>query len=148
MPGTFTQLLFHIIFSTKHREPVISPEIEPRLYNYIGGVIRGERGSLLEIGGVADHVHLLVRWRPDGSLSDLMRSVKGNSSRWMHEQFPATPFAWQDGYAAFSVSKSAEGDVQRYIAGQREHHRARSFMEELEAFLTAHGVAFERRYLE
>lgn len=91
---------------------------------------------------------MLVRWRADGSVSEFMRDVKSNSSRWMHETLPARTFAWQDGYAAFSVSKSAEQDVRKYIAHQREHHRTRSFIEELEAFLNAHEVAYERKYLD
>lgn len=119
MPGTYSQLLMHIVFSTKHRERWIAGEVAERLYPYMGGIIRSEKGSLLEIGGVADHVHLLIRWRPDESVSSLMRIVKSRSSLWIHQTFAAlTPFAWQEGYSAFSVSKVAGG------CGQSVHHQS------------------------
>ena len=114
MPGTYSQLLLHIVFSTKSRRAWIVPDVADRLYEYIGGIVRAERGVVYGIGGVADHVHLLLRWRPDGSVSDLMRTVKARSSRWVHETYPAMrEFAWQEGYAAFAVSKSREEAVKR-----------------------------------
>ena len=88
MPGTYSQLLLHVVTSTKGRMPWISPAVAERLYPYIGGVVRAEKGALYEIGGVEDHVHLYLRWRPDGRLSDLMRTVKAGSSKWMRETFP------------------------------------------------------------
>jgi len=148
MPGTYTQLLYHIVFSTKHRAPWIKPEISTRLYPYIGGIIRAERGTLYDIGGVEDHVHLYLRWRADGSLSDLMRTVKARSSKWVHDTFPdLTDFAWQEGYSAFSVSKSQEEAVKHYIATQREHHAHESFQTELLRFLKAHGIEFDEKYI-
>ena len=89
MPGTYSQILLHIVFSTRHREPLITPDLAPRLYDYMGGIIRGEKGTLYAIGGVEDHIHLYLRWRPDKAVSDLMRAVKANSSSWVHETFPA-----------------------------------------------------------
>ena len=148
MAQTFSQILLHIVFSTKERHPFITPHIRPRLYDYIGGIIRQQRGVLYAIGGMPDHVHLLIRWRPDESVSDLMRRVKGASSHWIHETYPElAAFAWQAGYAAFSVSKSSENAVKAYIANQEEHHRSRSFKEELLALLLTHGVEFEERWV-
>lgn len=148
MPGTYSQLLLHIVFSTKGREMWITPGVAERLYPFIGGLVRGERGTLYDIGGVADHVHLYLRWRADGAVSDLMRTVKARSSKWVHDAFPALrAFAWQEGYAAFSVSKSQEDAVKRYIAGQAEHHKKEDFKAELLKLLRAHGVEFEERYV-
>ncbi len=148
MPGTYSQILLHMIFSTKYRQPWITPDVENQLYPYLGGIIKGERGVLYEIGGIEDHAHLLVRWRPDGSVSDLMRCLKANSSKWIHETFPALRgFAWQEGYSVFSVSKSQEETVKKYIQGQREHHRGQDFKTELLKLLRAHGVEFDEKYV-
>jgi putative transposase len=148
MPGTHSQILLHIVFATKRRERWLTPDISDRLYAFIGGIVRDERGVLLSIGGVEDHVHLLVRWRTDGAVADLMRNVKARSSRWMHDSFPALAgFAWQDGYGVFSVSKSQEEGVKRYIAGQAAHHAQVGFKEELLALLRRHGVEFDERYV-
>ena len=148
MPGTYSQLLLHVVTSTKGRKPWISTEVADRLYAYIGGIIRGERGVLYEIGGVEDHVHLYLRWRPDGRLSDLMRVVKAGSSKWIHESFPElAAFAWQEGYSAFSVSKSQEDVLKGYIRNQAEHHKKEDFKSELLRVLRAHGVEFEEKYV-
>ena len=148
MPGTYTQILLHVVFSTKHREPWITGQIPDRLYAYMGGIVRAEQGALYSIGGVADHVHLYLRWRPDAAISDLMRTVKARSSRWVHQRFPALgAVAWQEGYSAFSVSKSQEQAVKKYIAGQAEHHAKESFKSELLRLLRAHDVEFDERYV-
>ena len=148
MPGTYSQLLLHIVFSTKQRQRWIAPEVAERLYPYIGGIIRAEKGVLYQIGGVEDHVHLYLRWRPDAAISDLMRTVKARSSKWVHEMFPALQaFAWQEGYSVFSVSKSQEDAVKAYIAGQAEHHRKEDLRSELLRLLRAHGVEFDERYV-
>ncbi len=148
MPGTYSQLLLHIIFSTKGRTPWISCEVAERLYAYIGGIVRAEKGVLYAIGGVEDHVHLYLRWRPDGSVSDLMRTVKARSSKWVHDTFPnLVAFTWQEGYSVFSVSKSQEGAVKKYIAEQAEHHKKEDFKSELLHFLRAHGVEFDDKYV-
>lgn len=148
MPGTYSQLLLHVVFSTKHREPWIVPEVAARLYPYMGGLVRAEKGVLYDIGGVEDHVHLYLRWRPDGAISDLMRTVKARSSKWVHDTFSdLAAFAWQEGYSVFSASKSQEESVKRYIAGQAEHHRQEDFKLELLRMLRAHGVDFDERYV-
>jgi putative transposase len=114
----------------------------------MGGLVRSMDGVAIAIGGVTDHVHLLVRWRPDEKLAELLRVVKSRSSRWVHDTFPALrDFRWQEAYAAFTVSKSQSKDVGNYIYAQAEHHRTVTFEEELRRFLTKHGIAFDDRYL-
>lgn len=146
MSNTLTNIVIHIIFSTKGRAPQIKPEFAERLYSYIGGVARNLECDLLAAGGVEDHVHLLVAFHPTVAVSDLLRDVKSNSSRWLHEDLKVA-FEWQRGFAAFSVSESNVPEVRTYIANQREHHTRRSYEEELVAFLERHNVTFDRTYL-
>ena len=148
MPGTYSQLLLHVVTSTKGRKPWISTAVAERLYPYIGGIVRAEKGVLYEIGGVEDHVHLYLRWRPDGTVSDLMRKVKSGSSKWIHETFPElAAFTWQEGYSVFSVSKSREDALKRYIKGQAGHHKTEDFKFELLRILRAHSVEFDEKYV-
>ncbi|MBX9926974.1 MAG: IS200/IS605 family transposase [Hyphomicrobiaceae bacterium] len=148
MPGTYSQILLHVVFSTKGRQPLISAEIAERLYPYIGGIVRAERGILIAIGGVEDHLHMYLRWRPDGSISDLMRTVKSRSSKWLHTTYPHLAcFAWQEGYSAFSVSKSQENAVKAYITRQREHHQKEDFTSELMRLLDTHAIEVDQRYV-
>jgi REP element-mobilizing transposase RayT len=148
MPGTYSQILLHVVFSTKHRQAWIAPEIAERLYPYIGGIVRAENGVLYDIGGIEDHVHVYLRWRPDESVSNLMRTLKSRSSKWIHETFPAlAAFAWQEGYSVFSVSKSQEQAVKNYIVGQAEHHKKEDFKSELLRLLRAHGVELDERFV-
>jgi REP element-mobilizing transposase RayT len=122
--------------------------MQPRLYDYMGGIIRSEKGVLMEIGGLPDHIHLLISWRPDKSISDLMRNLKAHSSGWAKNTFPAAQsFAWQEGYAVFSVSQSQAGAVGDYIRHQIEHHRGREFKVELLALLRAHEIEFDERFV-
>jgi putative transposase len=148
LPGTYSQMLFHAVFSTKGRKPWIDTEVAERLYPYLGGIVRAEKGVLYDIGGIEDHIHMYFRWRPDGSISDLMRAVKARSSKWIHEMFPMLgQFSWQEGYSIFSVSKSQEGAVKTYIAGQAKQHKKEDFKSELLRFLRAHEVEFDERYV-
>jgi len=148
MPHSYTNLLYHIVFSTKDRHPRLTPELRPRLYEFMAGGVRAEGGAALLINGVADHVHLLARLRQDRALSDVLRSLKADSSGWIHKTFPEQrTFAWQGGYGVFSVSQSQAEAVRRYIANQEAHHRKISFQEEFIALLKAHGVEFDERYL-
>ncbi|MBN8597481.1 MAG: IS200/IS605 family transposase [Planctomycetes bacterium] len=148
MPGTYSQILLHIVFSTKCRTPWITPDVAERLYPYMGGIVRSEKGVLYDIGGIEDHVHMYLRWRPDATVSDLMRDVKANSSKWIHDTFPNLGgFAWQEGYGVFSVSKSQESAVKAYIAGQHEHHKKEDFKSELLRMLRLHEIEFEERYV-
>jgi|SRR3954447_16060291 putative transposase len=148
MPRSYTNLIYHIVFSTKDRRPTITHEREQRLYEYIGGIIRGLGGILLCVNGVADHIHLMVKLRPDRSVSDVLRELKANSSGWMHDAFPnAADFSWQNGYGAFTVSESQVLKVSDYIARQKEHHRKESFEDEFVSMLEKNGIEFERKYL-
>lgn len=147
MAGTYSQILFHIVFSTKGRRPSITEDVRERLYAYIGGIVRAERGALYAIGGVEDHVHLLVRWRPDASVSDLMRAVKSRSTKWVKAELGLAEFGWQEGYSVFSVSKSQEQGVKEYIGKQADHHQVVGFKEELVRLLDAHGVEFEEKWV-
>jgi len=148
MPGSYSQLLLHAVFSTKGRVAWITPQVTQRLYPYIAGIVRSEMGVLRAIGGVEDHLHLYLQWRPNGSVSDLMRTIKSRSSKWMHATFPQLKgFAWQEGYSVFSVSKSQEPAVKRYIAQQAKHHEKEDFKSELFRILRAHGVEFDPKYV-
>ncbi|MBL8852242.1 MAG: IS200/IS605 family transposase [Planctomycetaceae bacterium] len=148
MPGTYSQVLLHIVFSTKERRSWLRPEVAEKLYPYLGGIVRGNKGTLYAIGGAEDHVHLYLRWRTDEAISDLMRVMKSDSSKWVHDTFPdLQSFAWQTGYAVFSVSKSQEGAVKRYIEGQAEHHPRIDFKSEPLRSLRAHEIEFDERYV-
>jgi REP element-mobilizing transposase RayT len=144
MPSAWTQNFYHIVFSTKDRVNSIKPELEERLHPFMGGIVRDLRCSLLEINGIPDHVHLLVRYRPDLSHSELIRHIKGRSSRWIHDTFPLhRAFAWQEGYGGFTVSKSNVEKVAEYIRNQKQHHRTQDFKTEFLALLRAHGIDFD-----
>lgn len=148
MPRSYTNLIYHIVFSTKDRKPLITSEREGRLYEYIGGIIRGLGGILLIINGVDDHVHVLAKLRPDRSVSDVLRDLKANSSGWMHDVFPdARDFSWQNGYGAFTVSESQVGNVTDYIAKQKQHHLNESFEREFVTILEKNGISFQMKYL-
>jgi REP element-mobilizing transposase RayT len=148
MPSTFLSLHYHLVFSTKHRQPWIEESWMPRLHEYLGGTVNGLGGMTQGVGGVADHVHLLVGLKATHCLADFMRELKKASSVWVHEEIKLADFAWQEGYGAFTVSPTAQASVRRYIANQAEHHRGKSFREELAGFLTASGVGFEDRHLD
>jgi REP element-mobilizing transposase RayT len=147
MADTFTNLLTHVIFSTKDRLPLITPEIKPRLHAYLGGIVRSLDGIALAIDGPIDHVHLLIKTPASAALADVIRTVKANSSRWVHETFPRADFAWQTGYGAFSVSFSNVEQVRTYIANQEDHHKTISFQEEFVAFLKRHSIEYDERYI-
>src|ERR1700682_1891045 len=148
MSDSYTNLLYHIVFSTKDRRPLITPEYEVRLYDYLGGTIRKLGGISLELNGTEDHIHLLAKLRPDRALSDVLRDLKANASGWMHDVFPELKdFSWQRGYGAFTVSHSNVEEVRRYIARQKEHHQQISFRDEFIQFLTANGIVYADRYL-
>lgn len=148
MPNTYTNLLYHVVFSTKHRELTIKQDFQQDLYAYIGGIVRGEGGMLLEIGGMPDHVHLLIKLKPSIALSQILQHIKGNSSKWLNEEkIEQQNFHWQEGFSAFTVSESQVEHVRHYIRNQEEHHRKLSFQDELRALLIKHGIEFDERYL-
>jgi REP element-mobilizing transposase RayT len=143
---TAGNLLLHLIFGTKDRRPLITPEIRNDLFAYLGGIIREMHGTALIINGTADHVHMLIRIRPAQAAAEIARVVKANSSRWVHEKWKAR-FAWQTGYGAFSVSESNVPGGSQYIATQEEHHKKLTFQEEYVAFLKKNKIDFDERYI-
>jgi putative transposase len=148
MANTFTSLYYHLIFSTKNREPWIRPELESRVWPYFGGIARENDFKALLVGGIENHVHLLLGVPPTLSVSKAVQLIKGGSSKWMKEAMPGfAGFEWQDGYAAFSVSKSHLPEVEAYIRNQREHHRHKSLEEEYRVFLARHEIQYDERYL-
>ncbi len=148
MANTFTSLHFHVVFSTKNREPWLHQEIEARVWSYMGGIARDNHMKPLMIGGVENHVHLLVGMPPSLAVSKAVQLIKGASSAWIRETMAGLRgFGWQDGYAAFTVSKSLIPEVEAYIRGQREHHRVKTFEEEYRAFLEKHEIPYEEKYL-
>jgi putative transposase len=123
------------------------PDWSPRLYQYIGGTLRAKGNVLLAAGGMPDHIHLMVSLGRQTTIADIVRDIKANSSRWIHETFDSLRgFAWQIGYAAFSVSQSNLNEVTQYIANQSEHHRVRTFQEEFVLFLKRHGVQDDEQH--
>jgi putative transposase len=146
MSHTYTNLLTHFVFSTKDRSPLITKEISPELFAYLGGLVKELKGKAIAIGGMEDHVHLLISLPPTVSTSDAMRFIKANSSKWLSERF-GTPFSWQIGYGAFSVSRSNVDSVVKYIQNQEEHHKKFDFREEFLKFLKSNEVEFEEEYL-
>ena len=146
MAQTYTKLVYHIVFSTKNREPMIDPEWRDELHAYIGGIIRNRKGDLLRAGGIPDHMHLLVRLAASRSVSDVVRDVKCNSSLWLHDRgFEA--FDWQNGYGAFTLGFESIPIVAHYIDHQIEHHRSESFQIEFLDMLVQNGVEYDEKYL-
>jgi putative transposase len=147
MGTTFTSLHHHIVFSTKNRESWISPSIEGRVWEYLGGIARHNDIVPVKIGGIDDHIHLVASIPPTLSISKAVQLLKGGSSLWIHETFRRSAFAWQDGYGAFTVSKSQLPDVIRYVEAQSERHRRQTFQREYRALLDRHGIDYDERYL-
>ena len=150
--GSYTKLTYHIVFGTKFRRKSIRSEIVESFYEYIGGTIRNRKGNLIQIGGIEDHLHLLAGLPPTITVSDAVRDIKANASKWINENRNDTrsasdKFEWQIGYGAFTVSYSHIEIVQNYIRSQREHHRTRTFEEEYIGLLERHHIKFERKYL-
>ncbi len=147
MPQSYSGLYYHII-RTKDRHTQILDEIFSRLGEYIGGTISGEGGKLLAYGGMPDHMHLLISLGREHVIADVVKKIKASSSKWMHETFPGMhSFSWQAGYGAFTVSPSIIPNTRKYIANQKEHHRQRTYREELITFLKEYGVQYDEKWL-
>ena len=146
MPQSLASVLIHLIFSTKNREPTIPHERLPQLHAYIVGILDNLQCPSLRTGGVVDHTHTPFSLSRTATIAAVVEEVKTGSSKWMKQQ-GVLHFAWQAGYAAFSVSESQKAAVIRYIEQQAEHHKRHSFQEEVRTFLARHGVAYDERYV-
>lgn len=147
MPSTYLDLNYHLVFSTKNRQPLIHMNWRSDIHGYLGGVVNGLGGVPLNINGVNDHVHLLVGLRSTHCLADFMRELKKASSKWARNQC-ANNFEWQKGYAAFTVSASMKNTVFKYICRQEEHHKVRSFKEELIVMLRRADLRYDPKFLD
>ena len=148
MPNTFTQSHIHSVFAVQNRISLISRNWEERLYQYITAIVQNRGHKLLAINGMPDHVHVLFGMRPAQSLSDLMREIKGDSSRWINEnRFSSGKFSWQEGFCGFSYSKSQITAVAKYIEEQKKHHQKKSFVEEYRKILKDFDIDFDERYI-
>jgi len=146
MPQTLSFNLVHIIFSTKHRAPLINDDVSTALHAYLAGTARRLDCECFRVGGVADHVHLAVKLAPTRTAAKFVSEIKTGSSQWMKQQ-GVGEFAWQRGYAWFSVGPADLGALVRYIDGQAAHHRKRSFQDEMRAFFEKYHIAFDERYV-
>lgn len=146
MSHTYTNLLVHLVFSTKDRRPLIKDEFKSELHAYLGGLIKELKGKPITIGGMPDHVHILASISPTVSTSDAMRLIKANSSKWVSEKFNK-PFEWQKGYGAFSVSRSGMDAVVKYIEDQERHHKKYDFRAEFLELLRRYNIDFDEQYL-
>ena len=148
MANTYTNLIYHIVFSTKGRWPLIQPEWRDRRFAYMGGILREERGVPLEIGGICDHAHVMTKLPPTKALAMILDRLKSCSSKWINENgFLPAGFQWQRGYSAFTVSESAIPRVREYIRRQEVHHKRMTFETELREMLKKNRIEFEEKYL-
>ena len=148
MANTYTQLYFHIVFAVKGRDNLITSKFKIELYKYITGIISNKNQKLMIINGMPNHIHLLIGTKPNCNLSDLVRDIKANSSKWINEnKFVLGKFEWQTGFGAFTVSQSGINKVIKYIKDQEEHHKIKSFKEEYIDFLKGYKIDFEDKYI-
>ena len=140
MGSTFHSITLHAVFACKDRRPLIAPVIASRLYSYLGGILRKRGCLLIEGGGVEDHAHLLIGFAPKNSVAEVLRDIKANSSRWIHETWPDHEFGWQEGYGVFSVSVSHIDKTKAYIRNQAQHHAKHTLEDELRDFMKLHGL--------
>lgn len=148
MANTFSQIYLHFVFSTKNREPWIKPTIEERVWAYIAGIAKAHGLTAIQVGGMEDHIHALTSSATTHSPSHIAKSLKADSSKWIHNEFTGmAQFAWQDGYGVFSVSRSEIDRVVQYIRNQREHHAKQKFEDEYASLLKLHGIDFDERFL-
>jgi len=148
MPSTHHGILIHVVFSTKQRFKLLRKDWRDDLFAYMGGTATQHKSTLLRSGGMADRIHLLLKIHPGFAISDTVKLIKGNSSKWINENRKINArFEWQRGYGAFSVSESMSDTVKRYIANQEEHHRQQTFEAEYIAFLKKHNIDYDPRYV-
>ena len=147
MANAYTQLHIQFVFAVKYREALIHDLWRSRLHQYITGIFQNNHHKMLQINSVADHIHILIGLRPDQSISSLIRNVKSESTKWIKHEKLSLSFAWQEGYGAFSYSKSHLPDVIRYIQTQEEHHKKETFLSEYKRLLTAFAIDFDEQYI-
>jgi len=148
MPNTYTQLYVHVVFAVKGRANLISRSWKEILYQYITGIFTNKNQKLMVINGMPDHLHLLIGLKPDCNLSDLVRDIKANSSKWINEnKWVVGKFEWQSGFGAFTVGQSQIKTVVNYILNQEEHHKKKTFREEYIEFLNAYQIDFKPEYI-
>ena len=148
MPNTYTQIHLHFIFAVKYRAALISGNWKEQLHRYITGIFQNNGHKMLQINTMPDHIHILIGMRPNQSVSSLIQNVKSESTKWINENnFCQNKFAWQEGYGAFSYSKSQLGDVIKYIQNQETHHKKKTFLQEYKDFLEAFEVDWNDEYL-
>jgi REP element-mobilizing transposase RayT len=148
MANTYTEIHIQFVFAVKHRDGLIHSSFKSELYQYIAGIIKNHDHKLLAINGMSDHIHILIGMRPTQSISDLLQDIKGNSSKWINEKkFLKIRFEWQEGYGAFSYSKSQVNKVIDYIKNQEQHHKVKTFREEYLEVLKLYEVEYDERYI-
>ena len=148
MAHSYTKILIHYVFSTKNREKIMTAPLQERLWAYMGGIAKGNNMKALAIGGIEDHVHLLISLPVTLSISKAIQLIKGGSSKWVHDTFPDyNKFNWQEGYGAFSVSISQIKNTIAYINRQKEHHLKESFQDEYISVLEEHVIDYDKRYV-
>jgi putative transposase len=148
MPQSLASVYLHFVFSTKNRAPLITADLRKRLYPYLAGTALGNETKMLDIGGVEDHIHLLVSFGRQVTIADTVKTLKAASSRWVHDAFPnMREFAWQNGYGAFSIGYPDLSDLKAYFARQEEHHKTVSFQDEYRGFLRRYGLSWDERYV-
>ena len=148
MSSSLTNLLYHIVFSTKNRTEIITKTYQEELYKYIGGIIKEKKGILLAIGGMSDHIHIFMKSPASISISYMLKEIKGNSSKWVNNnRYINGKFNWQIGYSAFSVSQSQSEKLENYINNQEAHHKDKLFKDELIELLEKHEIEYDERYL-
>jgi len=148
MANTYTQLHMQLVFAVKFRQALIDKSWEDELYKYITGIVQNHEHKLLSINGMPDHLHLLIGYRPHQALADLLKEIKGDSSKWINDRkFTKTKFNWQEGYGAFSYSKSEVPRICSYIESQKIHHQNKTFLEEYKNLLNEFQVDYDERYI-
>lgn len=148
MANTYTQIHLQLVFAVKYRRALIDKSWKDELYKYITGIVQGNNHKLLGINGIEDHIHILIGFRTHQSLADLLQDIKGNSSKWINERnFTRSEFRWQDGYGAFSYSRSHLKNVLTYIENQEVHHKKIRFIDEYKLLLKKFEVEYDERYI-
>jgi putative transposase len=148
MTHSYVSSLYHCVWSTRQRQRLITPQIQERLWPYMGGIAKQNRMKALAIGGIDDHVHMLLSLPATLTISKAVQLVKGGSSKWVHDTFAEhSGCGWQEGYGAFSIGVSQIDDTVAYIDRQAEHHHRRSYQEELLAILEKHHIEYDPRFL-